>query len=422
MKGREPEAYAKLLCEAGAPVLSVVTEEKEFHGSLAMLRSIANQVDVPILRKDFIHTRKDLEETVAAGASAILLMCSCLTPEELRPLYSQALELGLDPFVETHKKEDFALVNELGAKLVGINNRDILVLERDEGNVSHTMGLAQYAPEDAFLVTESSIENPAQVRKAIAAGADAALVGTAILRAENTRLFYRMLCNPICLKVCGLMNERDVHMCIEQGVERLGLVTEYPVDVPWNLSADTAAKLRKEIPAGFQAVMVTGGESEAILARARKVRPDYVQMHYRESPEQMRYLVSELNQLGIGVIGKFPTSAKDRAAYFEGCSTEDIVRILCSTGIEEILIDPRSADNAAQKGLSADTELVRRVKELSPIPVILAGGITPENIREKMLVTGAVSVDVMNGSENQPGEKSKEKVEQLVKQINALMQ
>ena len=83
MHGRNPVEYAKTLQAAGAPVISVVTEEKEFHGSLAMLRAIADAVELPILRKDFIHTKEDLIATKEAGADAILLMCSCLERDEL---------------------------------------------------------------------------------------------------------------------------------------------------------------------------------------------------------------------------------------------------------------------------------------------------------------------------------------------------
>ncbi len=101
MRGRDPVAYAKALAGAGAPVLSVVTEEKEFHGSLKMLRDITSQVNVPVLRKDFIESAEELDDTVNAGASAILLMVACLGEKRLEELYRQALERGLLPLVET---------------------------------------------------------------------------------------------------------------------------------------------------------------------------------------------------------------------------------------------------------------------------------------------------------------------------------
>ena len=266
MQGRTPVAYAQALVKAGAPVLSCVTEEKEFHGSLGLLRSITSAVDVPVLRKDFIHTREDLVETKEAGASAILLMCSCLEPDEMRFLYHEALKLGLDPFVETHKEEDFALVRELGAELVGINNRDILMLEKDDGDVNHTVGLAGCAPEGAFLVTESSIRNPEEVRRAIRSGADAALVGTAIAIAPDPKVFYKMLTTRASLKVCGFMNPEDVAICVEEGVEQIGFVVEYPLDVPWNLSVEEAKRVCAAIPKGYSSCMIAGGSPEHFLA------------------------------------------------------------------------------------------------------------------------------------------------------------
>lgn len=418
MRGRNPVDYAVALCEAGAPVLSVVTEEKEFHGSLSMLKAITDAVKVPVLRKDFIHTREELIETAKAGAAAILLMCSCLEREELKSLYYQALELGLDPFVETHRAEDFELVRELGARLVGINNRDILVLERDEGDVSNTEGLAGLAPGDAFLVTESSIKNPDEVRRAIAAGANAALVGTAILQAENTRAFYKMLCRGISLKVCGLMNEADIDLCVGLGTERIGLVTEYPVEVPWNLSRDRAAQLRKCIPAGYKSVMVTGGATEDIIARARLVRPDFVQLHYKENAEQTAVIAEVLHKEGIGVIAKFPAKDSERLEMFGTTDVKQITEKYCAAGADELLLDPRGADNASQRYLQADTGLVRLVDGYSTIPVILAGGIDADCLAEKLEESGVTYVDVMNASEDAPGRKNLLKISSMLDILN----
>lgn len=415
MRGRNPVKYALDLQEAGAPVLSVVTEEKEFHGSLQMLRDIAAAVKVPILRKDFIHTREDLLETKEAGASAILLMCSCLEKEELRLLYAQALEIGLDPFVETHVKEDFALVQELGAKLVGINNRDILVLERDEGDVNNTLSLAGMAPKDAFLVTESSIQNPAQVRAAISAGADAALVGTAILNAEYTKVFYQMMCRKVSLKICGLMNQNDIDMCVRLGVERIGLVVEYPKAVPWNLSMEEAAKLRKGIPMGYQACLVTGGTTEDILEYCDCVQPDMLQLHYNEDFAQTEELSAVCKSRKIGVIKTLPVSREKCRAQFGCDSVNEVITKLEATELSEMLVDPRNADNASSQNLRLDVKLAQQILQISSKPVILAGGITVDNLEEIITVTGCRAVDIMGGSEDAPGKKSMEKIERIIR-------
>lgn len=191
--GRDIIESAIRMEQAGAPALSVVTEGKEFGGSVELLREIAGAVTLPILRKDFIKNRADVEETVRMGASAILLICACMSEEQLRELYHASLELGIDPLVEAHSEAELRLAASLGAKLVGINNRDILALERDGGTVDTTARLSVAKPKGAFLISESGIQTPEDVRNALRSGADAVLVGTAIWKAEDTVGFYQEL-------------------------------------------------------------------------------------------------------------------------------------------------------------------------------------------------------------------------------------
>ena len=191
--GRDVFQAAKDMEAAGAPVLSVVTEAKDFGGSLALLSGMGKAVNVPILRKDFICTAAGIEETARLGAAAVLLICSCLDEALLGFLYRAAVACGLEPLVEAHTAEELHWARNLGARLVGINNRDILALERDGGTVSTTLALAAGKPEGALLISESGIQSPADVRAALAAGAGAVLVGTAIWRAEDPVSFYREL-------------------------------------------------------------------------------------------------------------------------------------------------------------------------------------------------------------------------------------
>lgn len=414
MRGRSPSEYAKLLEEAGAPVLSVVTEEKEFHGSLDILRDISSVVNVPILRKDFIHTKEDLIITKECGASAILLMCSCLTKDELFMLYEEALNIGLDPFVETHVKEDFEFVNELGAKLVGINNRDILVLERDEGDVSNTLNLASLAPKDCFLVTESSIKNPSEVRSAIKAGADAALVGTAILNSEYTASFYKMMCRKTSLKICGLMNEEDIKTCVKLGVDRIGIVTEYPINVPWTLDKTTALKLREMVPSGFEACMVTGGDKDKIVELCNYIKPDMIQLHYKETLEDIKAISTCCKNLNIKIIKTVPVSKEMCLEQFYCEDVKEAISKLESSCVSELLVDSRTRDNAHSKNLKLDVELAKDIIELSSRPVIIAGGITEDNVRRIVKATGCICIDIMNGSEDEPGHKNPDKIRKVI--------
>ena len=191
--GRDPVEAAAGLVRAGAPVLSVVTEETHFGGSLELLRDIADAAGVPILRKDFIRSIRDIAVTAACGASAVLLICASLDADTLRACYAEALKLGLEPLVEAHTAAELRFAAGLGCPLLGVNNRDILDLERDGGTVDRTAMLAFLKPPGAFLVSESGLQTPDDVRRAIRSGADGALVGTAIWRAEDPFAFYRAL-------------------------------------------------------------------------------------------------------------------------------------------------------------------------------------------------------------------------------------
>jgi len=192
--GRDPVAMAKLLEGLGAPALSVVTEGDSFGGSMALLESIIRATGLPVLRKDFIKSEDDLKATRDAGADAVLLICATMDARMLTHLYEQALLVGLEPLVEARDAQELALAGTLGAKLVGINNRDILRLEKDGGTVSRTAQLTGNAPEGATLVSESGICSPFDARAAMDAGADAVLVGTAIWHAKGTKGFYLSLC------------------------------------------------------------------------------------------------------------------------------------------------------------------------------------------------------------------------------------
>ncbi|HKL98553.1 MAG TPA: indole-3-glycerol-phosphate synthase [Mobilitalea sp.] len=185
LQGRDPVQYALALQEAGAPVISVVTETDHFGGSLSMLSQIAGAVSVPVICKDFIKSREQLMECASHGAAGVLLMASIMDRAQLEYLIHEALELGLEPLVETHQESEINYVMELPISFLGINNRNILEWETDNGTVKTTEGLACMVNTDVFLLSESSITDKKDVRAAVNVGAHGVLVGTAILKARN---------------------------------------------------------------------------------------------------------------------------------------------------------------------------------------------------------------------------------------------
>ncbi len=193
LMGRDPVAIAMSLDAAGAPVISVVTESEHYGGSSELLNRIVQAVSAPVLRKDFVTSREQLVETAEIGASGILLIASMLKKRQLMNLVEESLVLGLEPLVETHNESEILAVSELKLTFLGINNRNIIELETDDGNVDTTEKLAKLAPKGALLVSESSIASEADVSRAIASGAHAVLVGTAILRAKDPVGMFKTL-------------------------------------------------------------------------------------------------------------------------------------------------------------------------------------------------------------------------------------
>jgi indole-3-glycerol phosphate synthase len=193
LQGRDPIETAKYLVACGAPLLSVVTEHEHFGGSPDLLRDIVRNTGVPVLRKDFVLTEDMLAETVCLGATSVLLICAITDEKTFTMLYEESKRIGLEPFVEVRTATEMELAKKLGAKLIGINNRDITTLEMDNGNISRTTALASGMPKDALLVSESGILSSSDAKIATSSGANAVLVGTALWQASDMGELYQSL-------------------------------------------------------------------------------------------------------------------------------------------------------------------------------------------------------------------------------------
>jgi indole-3-glycerol phosphate synthase len=165
----------------GAAAVSVLTEENYFNGSLDDLRSVREVVSIPVLRKDFIFDEYQVYETAAAGADALLLIVAALDDETLARLLRLTGELKMDALVEVHTKAELDRAVATGAKLLGVNNRDLGTFHV---STKTSMELARYAPADAVLVSESGL-SPEEVRRLKAVGYKGFLVGEALMRAAE---------------------------------------------------------------------------------------------------------------------------------------------------------------------------------------------------------------------------------------------
>jgi indole-3-glycerol phosphate synthase len=175
-------AIAGSYSEAGASALSVLTEGPHFGGSLDDLQAARAACALPILRKDFIVDPFQLDEAVAAGADAVLLIVAALPSPQLASLHEQAVAAGLDALVEVHDERELEAALEVGSRIVGVNNRDLRDFSVD---VERTFALMERMPKEALVVSESGIDSRSQLERLHAAGVDAVLVGEALMRAPD---------------------------------------------------------------------------------------------------------------------------------------------------------------------------------------------------------------------------------------------
>lgn len=185
--GKDPVETARAMVEGGAAAISVLTEPEHFAGSLETLREVREAVNVPVLRKDFILEPRQLYEV---EADLILLIAAFLEDEVLQELVSQAVQIGFEPLVEVHTPEELLVALDTEARVVGVNNRDLSRLEVD---LSVGERLLPRIPGARIAVAESGISSPNDLHRLRAAGADAFLVGTSIMRSDDVERKTRLL-------------------------------------------------------------------------------------------------------------------------------------------------------------------------------------------------------------------------------------
>jgi indole-3-glycerol phosphate synthase len=178
----DPVAIARAYERHGAACLSVLTDEPFFQGSLAYLSAIRAAVAPPLLRKDFILDRYQLLQARCAGADAVLLIAEILDDEQLPRLVRQAGEVGLQALVELYEAGNLPRVVDSGARLIGINNRDLRTFVT---RLEHTLGLAARLPAGCCLVSESGIRTRDDILRLQEAGVRAVLIGETLMRAPD---------------------------------------------------------------------------------------------------------------------------------------------------------------------------------------------------------------------------------------------
>jgi indole-3-glycerol phosphate synthase/phosphoribosylanthranilate isomerase len=335
-------AVARAYGDAGARAMSVLVDER-FGGSWDDLRAARAVTDLPLLAKGFFSSVEHLRTARESGADAALLLLRDLDDATVRALAREADALGLDTLVEAHDADELARAITLDAPVVGINARDLSTFDIDRGR---QLQLVAGVPRDRIVIAESGIETRAQAAAAELAGANAVLVGSALMRASNPGEKLRELVERPLVKVCGLTRQEDVDVAVDAGADLVGFI----------LAAESPRRTDEllDAPATVLRVAVFVGEQHDTDA-------DVVQFYAREDGHRARDAALLHHGERVGSVVDLPWEEED------------------PTHLERA----RTAEGR----------------------VMLAGGLGPGNVRDAIAAVRPWAVDSARSTESSPGVK-----------------
>lgn len=368
-----------------ADALSVLTDSAHFGGSLDDLSAARREFDGPILAKDFFMDRRQVVEARIAGADAVLVMLSLVDDQQARWLFDEARRFNMDALVEVHDESEMGRALALGARLIGINNRDLRDLSVD---LSTTERLARLAP-DRLLVAESGISSRADVDR-LAPQVDAFLVGSSLMRADRPAEAARDLVFGR-VKLCGLSRREDIEAGRPATFAGFVFVPESPRQIAVEQVPPLAELARRF---GVLPVGVFRDAPPGVVADiSRRLGLHAVQLHGLEDADYVRALRRELP---------------------DGCEIWTAMSVghepLVERGADRLLFD----NERGCSGRTFDWSLIEGHRDLAR--AIVAGGIGPNNARAAQRL-GAYAIDVGSALDERPGRKSADKIAALFEEL-----
>jgi indole-3-glycerol phosphate synthase / phosphoribosylanthranilate isomerase len=346
----DPAAIAASFASNGAAAISVLVDAR-FGGSVDDLRSARAATEAPLLAKGFFTEPEQFAEVAGTGADAALLLLRDVDDDRARRLLAEAARLGLDVLVEAHDADELARAFGLDAQVIGVNARDLGTFEIDR---AVQLELVASAPRDRTIVGESGISNRAQAAAAELAGADAILVGSALMRAPDPGAKLADLLRRPLVKICGLTREEDVAVAAEAGADLAGFVL-----------AESPRRAAAPLPVPDSLLSVG-----VFVGAVADAGTDLQQLYAEENGHRAR----------DGVLLR---------------SDAEVARVVDLPWLEE---DP------------AHLERARRVDGR----VLLAGGLSPENVAEAIAAVRPWAVDASRSLEASPGIKDHDRVREFV--------
>ena len=308
----DPASLVRSFERAGAAACSILVDER-FAGTWDDLRAARAASEVPLLAKGFFSSADDLRTAREAGADAVLLLLRNLDDRRAAELREVATELGLDTLVEAHDAEELERAERLGADVIGINARDLSTFSIDRRS---QLDLVATAPRDRVIVAESAVHSRAQAAAAELAGADAILVGTALMREPDPAAKLRdLLARPL-VKVCGLTREEDVDVAIEAGADLLGFI------------------LARESPRRTERVLETPDEVLSVAVFVEDVQEtaaDLVQVYAREKGHRARDATLLREREHVATVVDLPWQEADSTHLERARATEG--RVMLAGGL-----------------------------------------------------------------------------------------
>jgi indole-3-glycerol phosphate synthase / phosphoribosylanthranilate isomerase len=386
----DPVKTARLYEANGAAAISVLTEPHFFLGSPEYLTDIKEAVSVPVLRKDFIIDEYQVYEARSWGADAILLICALLDDSQLRHLLDVAHMQGMHCLVEVHSREEALRAVETGAMIIGVNSRDLVTFEMH----SHMLReLRQLIPADRVIVAESGIHSAADTRRLARYDVQGILVGESLVVSADIPGQIRQLLHganaSTQVKICGLRNARSIDTAVEAGADMLGFIFYEPShryitprDVPSLLAASErfAHPPAKTSTPDLVGVFVNE-DVEFINNAIEEAGIQFVQLHGHETPEFCQ-------RIRRPVIKALSLS-----------NTTDLERLQVYRHVTWRLLLDTPTTQWGGTGNTHDWDLARLAAQ--EMPIILAGGLTPDNVSAAIEQVHPWGVDVSSGVETE---------------------
>jgi len=395
-----PDFDAKKIADAYrgfADVVSVLTDAPYFQGGFADLETVRAALPQPVLCKDFIVDPYQVFEARVHGADAVLLMLSVLDDAMYRRCAEAARALAMDVLTEAHDEHELSRALALDARIVGINNRDLKTMKV---NLSTTRRLAPKIPEDRIVVCESGIGSRADIDE-LSGFVNAFLVGSRLMKEVRIDLAVRALVFGR-VKICGLTTAEAARTAYEAGASWGGLI--FAPESPRRVNEAEAREVTSASPLPMVGVFVNDSR-ERIARLAQEFHLAAVQLHGEETQAYVHDLRREL-----------PKECEIWKAARADETMPPVEALLMETGADRLLIDSFNPSARGGTGKRFDWTLLERLPEFCLSRVIIAGGVTPENINEARGI-GSFAIDVNSGVESAPGRKDPAAVRRLFSRL-----